>query len=150
MQLVNIQCNISFRCRIQWFNMSTQHPVGIARALLNPRHLLHPFLTPLLSITIGLFSVVESVSWFMILYFNNKRHGLPFPFYFGWEENLSTRFRDQLYQVSHVTRLGKNILSLLDVLCKFLSLMILFAFQFCCYFLLQVGKRKKKFETLTK
>ena len=40
--IVYIQCNISFRCTIQWFNTSIQHLVLITSALLNPHHLFLP------------------------------------------------------------------------------------------------------------
>ena len=61
-QLVNIQCNISFRCTIKWFNTSIQHPVLItSSSLLNPHPLLTHLSIPLPSCNHSLFSIVKTL-----------------------------------------------------------------------------------------
>ena len=49
-QVVNIQCNIGFRSRIQWFIIYIKHPVLITSALLNTHHSFSLFPTYLLFI----------------------------------------------------------------------------------------------------
>lgn len=48
-QLVNVQCNISFRCTIEWFNTSIHHSVLITTVALHPHLSFSPSPTKLLS-----------------------------------------------------------------------------------------------------
>ena len=63
--LVNIQWNIGFKNRIQWFFTYIQHPVLITSALLNTHHPSRPSPAHLLPSTLSLFSIIKSLLWFV-------------------------------------------------------------------------------------
>ena len=72
-QSVNIQCNISFRCILEWFDTSIQDlDLITTNLLLDPYHLFYPIPSPpSCLLTISLFSLVKSLLLGLSLFFSH-------------------------------------------------------------------------------